>query len=122
MPIITIAEQKHPVPEGTRLALAIEAMGIHIGHRCGGKAKCTTCRVSFVTGEPETMTQAEFSQLKEKDLLGQARLSCQIEVHQDMELNVLMTHEDNPNWADTGPALDPTIMPEAVFLPLSELS
>jgi ferredoxin len=62
----------------TRLVNAIEQNGVEILHRCGGYARCTTCRVAFVAGEPAQMTQAEKDKLAEKGLLGQARLSCQI--------------------------------------------
>lgn len=65
--------------EGERLVLALERGGVDVLHRCGGVARCTTCRVSFEEGEPDAMTAAEFDKLTEKGLLGQARLSCQIE-------------------------------------------
>ncbi len=48
------------VEEGKRLVLAIkEDAGVDILHRCGAYAKCTTCRVEFLEGEPNRMTQAE---------------------------------------------------------------
>ena len=46
------------VAEGQRLVLAIEGCSVDIGHRCGGHARCTTCRVRFIDGEPQTMTRA----------------------------------------------------------------
>jgi ferredoxin len=48
------------VPDGKRLVLALEDEA-HVDqmHACGGNARCTTCRVEFVAGEPDTMTQAE---------------------------------------------------------------
>lgn len=98
-----------------RLVLAIKAAGVNIGHRCGGQARCTTCRVSFVRGEPDTMTQAEYDKLKEKGLLGQFRLSCQIICDQDMEVIAPMVLE-NQNWTDTGPQPDPAVKPEATWL------
>ena len=59
MPILTI-EGHGPVTvtAGTRLVNAIEDAGVDILHRCGGHAKCTTCRVDFLDGEPDQMTQA----------------------------------------------------------------
>lgn len=61
------------------MVLAIEEdLGIDILHRCGGNAMCTTCRVQFEVGEPSRMTEAERERLTERDLLGQARFSCQI--------------------------------------------
>ena len=80
------------VPEGKRLVLAVEEdAGVDILHRCGAYAKCTTCRVEFLEGEPEGMTQAEKEILENKNLVGQVRLSCQILVDRDMKLRVPMT-------------------------------
>jgi len=74
---------------GDKLALAIERAGIDISHRCGGQAKCTTCRVLFFTPEPE-MGEKERNSLDEDGVLGQFRLSCQVRVDRDMDLRVLM--------------------------------
>ncbi len=80
------------VPDGKRLVLAIEEdAGVDILHRCGAYAKCTTCRVEYLEGEPETMTQAEREVLEKRDLLGQVRLSCQAVCDHDMKVRVLMT-------------------------------
>ncbi|PTA68086.1 (2Fe-2S)-binding protein [Deinococcus arcticus] len=76
---------------GERLVLALERGGVDILHRCGGVARCTTCRVSFQAGEPDAMTAAEYDKLQEKGLLGTARLSCQLECAPDMELTPLQT-------------------------------
>ena len=49
------------VEEGKRLVLAIEKdAGVDILHACGGNARCTTCRIEFVDGEPARMTRAGF--------------------------------------------------------------
>jgi len=55
-------------------------------HACGGNARCTTCRVEFLEGEPAKMTQAEKDVLTSKGLIGTAglRLSCQILCDHDM--------------------------------------
>lgn len=117
---LTVQATRGEVEPGTRLVLAIEQLGIDIGHRCGGKARCTTCRVRFVSGEPETMTEAEYLKLKEKGLLGEARLSCQILCERDMALEVLMTRQSE-GWPDTGPAPAPSVEPEARWYPKDEL-
>jgi ferredoxin len=44
-------------------------------HRCGVCAKRTTCRVEYLEGEPEMMTEAEREVLENRGLLGQVRLS-----------------------------------------------
>ncbi len=80
------------VQEGKRLVLAIEEdAGVDILHRCGSYAKCTTCRIEFLEGEPEKMTKAELEVLESRDLLGQVRLSCQALCDHDMKVRVLMT-------------------------------
>ena len=80
------------IPEEKRLVLAIEEdAGVDILHRCGAYAKCTTCRVEFLEGEPDRMTQAELEVLQSRDLLGQVRLSCQAVCDHDMKVRPLMT-------------------------------
>ena len=72
------------VPAGKRLVLALEdEAGIDQLHACGGQARCTTCRVEFIEGEPAKMTVAEKNVLAAKGLSG-VRLSCQIQCDQDM--------------------------------------
>ncbi len=120
MPTVTVNGKSIEATPETRLVLAIEEAGINIGHRCGGKARCTTCRVEFVSGEPDSMTEAEYAKLKEKGLLGKARLSCQILASHDMEVRALMTLEGE-GWTDTGPAPEPDVEPDAAWYPLNEL-
>jgi ferredoxin len=120
MPKLTVDGQTVDVPEGKRLVLAIESSGVPIGHRCGGFARCTTCRVEFQAGEPDTMTRAEYAILSTRELLGQARLSCQIVCDHDMAVHPLMT-QANQTWDTTGPAPEPTVTPEAAWFPKAEL-
>ena len=85
MPKITVKDEKTFEAEaGTRLVLALEDNGVDIVHRCGGKARCTTCRVVFHEGEPDTMTVAEQDRLQANFLMGKVRLSCQILCDHDM--------------------------------------
>src|ERR671933_906116 len=80
------------VPEDKRLVLAIkEDAGVDIMHSCEGYARCSTCRVEFLEGEPEDMTQAEHMMLEMRDLVGEARLSCQILCEHDMKVRPLLT-------------------------------
>jgi ferredoxin len=121
MPHITVDQQTFEVSEGKRLVLAIEEdAGVHIGHRCGGFARCTTCRVQFHSGEPDTMTRAEFNKLQERELYGSYRLSCQIVCDHDMQVQPVMTLE-NQDWTDTGPPPEVTVTPEARWYPIAEL-
>lgn len=120
MPKLTVNNKTVDVATGKRLVLAIEESGVNIGHRCGGFARCTTCRVEFEAGEPETMTRAEYNKLTERGLLGQVRLSCQIVCDHDMSVRPVMTLESE-GWSDTGPAPEPTVTPEAQWYPIEEL-
>jgi ferredoxin len=77
------------VPAGKRLVLALEQdAGIDQLHACGGNARCTTCRVEFVAGEPERMTVAEKSVLAVRGLSG-IRLSCQMACDHDMTVRAI---------------------------------
>ena len=120
MPKVTIDGRSGEFPADKRLVIAIAELGVHIGHRCGGNARCTTCRVEFLAGEPPLMTRAEYDKLEERGLLGQARLSCQLTCSQDMTVRALMTLE-NQEWSDTGPAPAEAVVPAAEWLAREEL-
>ena len=106
------------VPDGTRLVRALEANGVNILHRCGGHARCTTCRVEFIEGEPQTGTVAEYEKLTEKELWGQVRLSCQIACDHDMHVRPLMLFADS-GLSDPGPEPEATITPEPEWRPIN---
>ena len=75
------------VPAGKRRVNAlVDECGVDQLHACGGVARCTTCRVEFVAGEPAAMTKAERDVLTAKGISGQKglRLSCQIACDGDM--------------------------------------
>lgn len=90
--------------EGTKLVLALESNGVDVSHRCGGEAKCTTCRVRFETEEP-AMGQVEHDSLEEDGVLGEFRLSCQIRIDRDMTVEVLKLASVE-GW-DPGPTPEP---------------
>src|SRR5512140_492513 len=79
------------VPAGKRLVLALEDEAkIDQLHACGGNARCTTCRVQFVAGEPEQMTEAEKNVLAARGLNTPGlRLSCQIACDHEMEVKAI---------------------------------
>ena len=65
--------------DGQRLVLAIMDAGVDILHRCGGNARCTTCRVQILDGDPGPMTDAERDKLATLDEIPpNMRLSCQV--------------------------------------------
>jgi ferredoxin len=61
MPKLTVESVgEFDVPQGKRLVLALEDEAkVDQLHACGGNARCSTCRVEFVSGEPDQMTEAE---------------------------------------------------------------
>jgi ferredoxin len=98
------------VETGKRLVLAIEQdAGVDILHACGGNARCTTCRVEFISGEPPRMTLAEKSKMEEKGLTG-VRLSCQIVCDHDMTVRAISRLEGSGR-PDPGPTPEPFITP-----------
>ena len=90
MPKLVVEEVgEFEVPEGKRLVLALEQdAGIDQLHACGGNARCTTCRVEVVAGEPDRMTVAERDVLAARGLSG-IRLSCQIVCDHDMTVRAI---------------------------------
>ncbi len=91
MPTVTVeGEKPFEVESGRKLVLAIEDAGIDVMHRCGGNARCTTCRVQVISGEPEPMRELEGERLAREGTLGpDIRLSCQIHVTSDLTVRVL---------------------------------
>src|SRR2546421_5144056 len=93
MPKLTVdGRGEFEVPQNKRLVNALtDEAKIDQLHACGGNARCTTCRVQFISGEPSKMTQAEKQVLSERGLIGQAglRLSCQIQCEQDMTVRAI---------------------------------
>jgi ferredoxin len=98
------------VVSGKRLVLAIEQDAkVDVLHACGGNARCTTCRVEFIDGEPEMMTVAERQVLTAKGVTG-VRLSCQIVCDHDITVRAVsrLTGSGRP---DPGPTPAPEITP-----------
>jgi ferredoxin len=68
----------------------LEDNGIDILHRCGGNARCTTCRVEVLSGDPGEILDAEKAILMTKtDLSDHTRLSCQVRVNDDLHVKVI---------------------------------
>ncbi len=98
------------VPAGKRLVLALEQDAhVDVLHACGGNARCTTCRVEFVAGEPSKMTVAEKNVLAAKGVTG-VRLSCQITCDGDMTVRAISRLEGSGRPNPGGPP-DPNIQP-----------
>jgi ferredoxin len=102
------------VADGKRLVLAIEQDAkVDVLHACGGNARCTTCRVEFIAGEPSRMTQAERQVLAAKGVTG-ARLSCQIVCDHDMTVRAISRLEGSGR-PDPGPTPASEVTPTPVW-------
>jgi ferredoxin len=94
--------QEIDAPEGKKLVLVLEDAGIDILHRCGGNARCTTCRVEVLEGTPGEMGELERNRLSmEAELADNVRLSCQIRVHNDLKVRVI--NQVSTRGMDAGP-------------------
>jgi ferredoxin len=94
--------QSFVTDEGRKLVLAIEDAGIDILHRCGGNARCTTCRVEVLAGDPGEMMELERNRLAvEIGLADNIRLSCQVRVHDDLKVKVV--NQSSVIGLDPGP-------------------
>lgn len=92
-----------------KLVLALEDSGIDILHRCGGNARCTTCRVEILEGDPGPIGEPEKAILATKTDLGDhTRLSCQVRVIDNLHVRVI--NQASVKGLDPGPrpAEEPT--------------
>ena len=114
MPKLTVeGVGQFEAPPNKRLVLALEDEAkIDQLHACGGNARCTTCRVEFVAGEPAQMTVAEKSALAARGLSG-LRLSCQILCDHDMVVRAI-SRLAGSGRKDAGTRPADTIQPEPV--------
>lgn len=89
-------------PKDKKLVLAIEDAGIDILHRCGGNARCTTCRVEVLGGDPGEMRELEKNRLAlEAELAANVRLSCQVRINEDLKVRVI--NQASVRGLDPGP-------------------
>ena len=106
MPKLTIENYgEFEVEAGRRLVLALEEAGVDQLHACGGHARCTTCRIEFLAGEPTRMTQAERELLAVRELSG-VRLSCQILCEDDMHVRAISRLEGSGRKDVGGPVAE----------------
>ena len=90
MPQITVeGEEPFSAEAGKKLVLCLEDGGIDVLHRCGGQARCTTCRVEIVSGAVSPQSDAEREALEDPDWIAKYRLSCQIYLEDDLVVRVI---------------------------------
>ena len=116
MPKVTVeGHGEFEVQAGKRLVLALtEDAATDQLHACGGNARCTTCRVEFIAGEPDRMTEAEKACLTARGL-GGVRLSCQILCDHDIHVR-LISRLEGSGRADQGSRVSTSLTPEPVWV------
>jgi len=92
MPQITV-EGDEPITidaePGKKLVNCLEDGGVDILHRCGGLARCTTCRIEIVSGEVSPQSDEEREALEDPEWIAKYRLSCQIRTEHDLTIRVI---------------------------------
>lgn len=109
MPKLTVENVgEFDVAPGKRLVKAlVEDAGTDQLHACGGHSKCTTCRVEFLSGEPERITEAEQETLRVREVDSPGvRLSCQIACDHDMSVRVISRLKDSGRKDQGSPVAD----------------
>ena len=86
---------------GAKLVLCLEDAGVDILHRCGGNARCTTCRVEILGGDAGPANAVESAKLAAANLPANIRLSCQVRVDSDVHVRVL--NQASVAGIDAGP-------------------
>ncbi len=117
MPKLTVeGVGEFTVPKDKRLVLAlVDEAGTDQLYACGGNVRCTTCRVEFVSGEPEQITVAEKTVLAAKGLSSapHIRLSCQLLCEHDMTVK-LISRLEGSGRIDAGKRPTDALAPEPV--------
>ena len=81
-PVLTILPGRRTidVTPGTTILKAAHAAGVDITATCGGRGRCTSCRIKFVSGAPPPPTISDQLQLGEGLVRDGYRLACQCAV------------------------------------------
>lgn len=83
--------RKISVPAGHTLMEALTQVGLFLRADCGGKGGCGKCRVKLVpapTQEPDTLPQAEYRGLPQKEQTKGIRLACRLLVDRDLHVEI----------------------------------
>lgn len=93
MPVITVINQNRiiPCPTGSNLMRILRDAGIFLESPCSGLGTCGKCRVQIVSGKLPDPTPDEKRHLSADDLARGIRLSCMIQVMEDLSIK-LQTH------------------------------
>jgi len=80
--VIENLAQKEVLGNGQRTSVLKLLQGSHIDwmHACGGKGRCTTCKMIVLEGSDQltALSEAELNYRKKGDLAENERLACQV--------------------------------------------
>src|SRR6266567_575344 len=85
---------------GTTILKAAHAGGVDITATCGGRGRCTSCRVKFLTGAPPPPTIMDELQLGDDLVREGYRLSCQCVLHEPVEVQLAPPREEHHQTSD----------------------
>lgn len=98
---ISINGQKEiEVPVGGKLMGALANQGIFVSSACGGGGTCAQCEVKIHSGGGDILPTEE-GHITKREAKEGCRLSCQVAVKQDMEIEVPPEAFDTKKWECT---------------------
>ncbi|RMG41319.1 MAG: NADH:ubiquinone reductase (Na(+)-transporting) subunit F [Planctomycetota bacterium] len=98
---IKVNQQKDlEVPAGGKLLNVLADQGIYVSSACGGAGTCGQCRVRILRGGGELLP-TERAHITNREARMGYRLSCQVAVKQDMEIEVPPEALETRRWVCT---------------------
>jgi len=98
---IEVNHQKHlTVPVGGKLLGALAENDIFISSACGGGGTCALCKVTVLDGGGEILP-TERTHINNREAKSGLRLSCQVAVKQDMQIEVPPEVFETKKWVCT---------------------
>src|SRR6056297_3928830 len=95
---IMINDQKEiEVPAGGKLLGALADAGVFVSSACGGGGTCAQCKVKVLEGGGEILA-TEKDHINKKEAAEGERLSCQVAVKQDMDVEVPAEAFETKKW------------------------
>ena len=96
---ILINHQKEiTVPAGGKLLNALAAQGLFVSSACGGGGTCAQCKVKVLSGGGEILATEKNHINRAQEREG-CRLSCQVAVKQDMQIEVPEEVFETKKWS-----------------------
>lgn len=88
------------IPAGGKLLNALSEEGIFVSSACGGGGTCAQCEVKVLKGGGDILP-TELGHISKKEAKEGCRLSCQVAVKQDMEIEVPPEALETKKWECT---------------------